>query len=165
MSGCVLFTDLVGFTVYTEVVGDEAAVAVLDRQATIVDSVLSDCADARVVKEIGDGLMIWFGSPPQALVSAVALREAVVDAQRASFPLSMRMGMHHGDVMTRGDDLVGHNVNVASRVADVAGPGELLVSEPVLDACPDHGSIDVEAVGPVTVKGVSDPVWLHRVGG
>ena len=71
--------------------------------------------------------------------------------------------MHHGESIARGDDLVGQTVNVAARISALAGPGELLVSQELLTAC---GSADAQEslrpVGPVLVKGVQHPVWLHR---
>lgn len=161
--GCILFTDLVGFTAFTEVVGDRAAVSVLDVQATIVDDVLARDTGARIVKELGDGLMIWFGGAANGLVRSVELRVALMRAMRDGFPLSVRMGMHHGEAIERGDDLVGHAVNVASRVAELAGPGELLVSEDVVAACAEAAGAEVRPIGPTTVKGVSEPIWLYRV--
>ena len=74
------------------------------------------------------------------------------------------MGLHHGAAIVRGDDLVGQTVNIAARVADLAGPGELLVSDDVLDACGGAGpALHLRPVGPVTVRGVEAPIWLQRL--
>ena len=165
VEGSVLFTDLVGFTAYNEAAGDAAAVDVLDRQSAMVTEVLSTTECARLVKEMGDGLMIWFGSAAMGIDRAITLLDAVSAAREDDgFPLAVRMGMHHGEAVARGDDVVGHVVNVAARVAALAGPGELLVSESLLEACGKvRDQISVRPVGPTTVKGVSDPIWLHRV--
>ena len=64
-------------------------------------------------------------------------------------------------VIARGDDVVGHTVNVASRIADLAGPGELVVSDAVVAAL-DPATATFQPVGPARVKGVEAPVWLHR---
>ena len=163
--GSVLFTDLVGFTEYNDAVGDAKTLDVLERQTELANTVVSRCADARIVKELGDGLMIWFGTAPDGLACASSLL-AAVNAARAGgeFPLAMRMGLHHGETVRRGDDLIGQTVNIAARVSDLAGPGELLVSDTVVRAC---GAGDtarhLQPVGPVMVKGVHDPVWLHRL--
>ena len=162
--GSALFTDLVGFTAYTDAVGDSAAVGLLDRQAEIVDHVL-EATEGRLVKELGDGLMIWFDAADQSLAGAVRLMQAIEAARRdGSFALAVRMGLHHGEAMQRGDDLVGQTINIAARVADLAGPSELLVSEDVLAACgSDAAGVARSPIGPVTVKGVSEPVWLQRI--
>lgn len=165
--GAILFTDLVGFTEYTGAVGDAAALSVLDSQTAIVDAVLIGCRDARVVKEIGDGLMIWFGSAADALARACALLIDVETVRLAGeFPLAMRLGLHHGTVLERGDDLIGQTVNIAARVCALAGPGELLVSERLMDEVyPDPICETAQPIGPARVKGVDEPVWLHRVSG
>ena len=74
------------------------------------------------------------------------------------------MGLHYGECIRRGDDLIGQTVNVAARISDLAGPGELLVSEDVLEASADAGAgLELSFVGPVSVKGVAEPVWLRRL--
>ena len=165
-TGCILFTDLVGFTEYNDAVGDELAVGVLDRQRAIVDDVLASSANSRLVKEIGDGLMLWFATATIGIERATVFLETIHDDRRShGFPLAVRMGMHHGECTVRGSDLVGRTVNVAARVADLAGPGELLVSDEVVAACDAAGprGCGFRPVGPVTVKGVAEPIWIHRV--
>ncbi len=164
--GAILFTDLVGFTEYTDAVGDAAAVRVLDAQSAILQPLLEGRADARLVKEIGDGLMVWFGSAADGLTCAIDFLDAVNEARRCDrFPLAVRLGVHHGEAIARGHDLVGQTVNVASRVADLAGPSELLVSEDALRACGDQQPpVRLQPVGPASVRGVQEPIWLHRFG-
>ncbi|HEY5663464.1 MAG TPA: adenylate/guanylate cyclase domain-containing protein [Ilumatobacter sp.] len=161
--GSVLFTDLVGFTEYNDVCGDEAAVRVLDRQRAVLDATLRCHPGSRLVKELGDGLMIWNPDALGGLEVATGFAAAIQAArENEGFPLAVRLGLHHGPVIERGDDVVGQTVNVAARIAALAGPGELLVSDELLAACQGvrAGAL---AVGPVSVKGVADPVWLHRL--
>ena len=163
--GSALFTDLVGFTAFTDSVGDAAALGVLDRQTAIAGSVLAGHGDGRIVKELGDGLMIWFDSAHHGLTGAVSLMAAIERARvEGSFPLAIRMGLHHGEAIERGDDLVGQTINIAARVSALAGPGELLVSDDVVSACGESArTLRLSPIGPVTVKGVLEPVWLQRV--
>jgi class 3 adenylate cyclase len=163
--GAVLFTDLVGFTEYTGVVGDESALTALDAQTDIVGAAIEGCDEARIVKELGDGVMVWFVSADDALRCATALLADVESARaRGEFPLPMRLGLHFGAALQRGDDLVGQTVNIAARVCELAGPGELLVSEHLVDAvngaCLPPG---VRPIGPARVKGIDEPIWVHRV--
>jgi adenylate cyclase len=160
-NGVILFTDLVGFTAYTDAHGDRSAVAVLDQQAGLVAAALD--GHGRIVKELGDGLMVWFDDPTHALHSTRTMLASVSAARDADeFPLAVRMGMHVGDVIERGVDFIGRAVNIAARVADLAGPGELLVTEQFVCAL-DDGSQAFRPVGPTRVKGVGSPIWLHRL--
>lgn len=162
-TGTVLFTDLVGFTEYTDARGDAAAVEVLDRQSKIARDVLTD-GDGHIVKELGDGLMLWFDDPPAGLGVATRMLRSIEDARATSgFPLALRMGMHCGEVVERGADFVGQTVNIAARISDLAGPGELLVSEQVLDALGAEGATTFRPVGPTRVRGVAAPIWLYRL--
>lgn len=164
-TGAILFTDLVGFTAYTDACGDVAAVELLDRQQAVVAKALDRCPGSRIVKELGDGLMLWFDDVRDALsVAADVLRSIAVARDTAGFPLNVRMGLHVGDVVERGTDFVGHTVNIASRVCDLAGPGELVVSEQVVRSLTGTAGVGVfRPIGPVRVKGVSEPIWLHRL--
>ncbi len=129
-TGFVVFTDLVGFTQLTAERGDEFALSLLERQDRIVRDALVE--GARVVKELGDGLLLWFSEETAALDICLGLQARFCAASTEEVPLWVRMGMHWGRPRSRGDDLVGHDVNLAARIVDVAGPGEVLVSEPAL---------------------------------
>lgn len=159
----IVFTDLVGFTAFTDAHGDHAALEVLDRQSSIVQAELA--GRGRIVKELGDGLMLWFESGPTGVEAACDVLVAVAAARAATdFPLAVRMGMHLGAVVARGNDYIGQTVNIAARVADLAGPGELLVTEQVVRSI--VGDVRLGAfrpVGPTRVKGVGAPIWLHRL--
>lgn len=164
-TGAVLFTDLVGFTAYTEAAGDDAAVRVLDVQSALAGKAVAVHDGARIVKELGDGLLLWFDAPAAGLTGALAIHGSV-EAARADgvLPLAMRMGLHCGEAVSRGDDVVGLTVNTAARIVALAGPGEILVSDDVAEACRDlDGRPTLEPVGPIRVKGLQDPIWLHRV--
>ena len=166
VAGAFLFTDVVGFTEFTETFGDAAAVAVLDLQSDLILKAIAD-GPARVVKELGDGAMLWFGEAGHALQAATALSHRLEDARlRRTMPLAVRMGLHHGSAVPRGGDLVGHAVNVAARISALAGPGELLVSDDVVLAADRIADgIQLEPVGPVPVRGVERPIWLYRASG
>lgn len=153
-TGAVLFADLVGFTEYNNVVGDSDAVAVLDTQTRLAAHAVETLDRGRVVKELGDGLMCWFDSPARAIDAALDLMAM------GTFPLAIRMGVHHGDGVQRGGDVAGNTINVGARIAHLARPGELLVSDDALSAIGDTGDISCAAVGPVRVKGVAEPIWI-----
>lgn len=162
VTGAVVFTDIVGFTAFTEGAGDDQAVSVLARQEETVSALLP--TGARVVKELGDGLMLWFPEAAPAVATAVAIQERLDELDPVDdFPLWVRVGVHTGRQTRRRDDLVGHDVNVAARIVDLAGPREVLVSD-VTRRCaePTLEGVAFVEMGPVFVKGLSEPVWIHR---
>ena len=162
VSGTVLFTDLVGFTEFTAVQGDRGAVELLTKQEEIVQSVLPE--GSRMVKELGDGLLLWFPDPDTALSTALEMQNGFEGAaEETGLPLWVRMGLHWGRQTLRRGDLVGHDVNLAARIVDVAGPGEVLLSEATLDALTKPGpDVCFDELGPVVMKGIPEPIALYR---
>jgi adenylate cyclase len=162
VTGAIVFTDLVGFTEFTALSGDDAALELLATQARLVDEALP--AAARVVKELGDGLLLYFPDPAEAVQTGLDLQRRFEAASEATgMPLWIRIGMHAGAVRERGRDLVGHDVNVAARIVDVAGAGEVLVSDAVRrDAQPRVPTVEFVELGPVVMKGIPDPIRLWR---
>jgi adenylate cyclase len=168
VEGAIAFTDLVGFTEYTATQGDQEALAVLGVQEQIVRDALP--ASARVVKELGDGLLIFFTEAATAISGCLAILDGFDRAADADeMPLWVRAGLHWGRPTARGDDLIGHDVNVAARIVDVAAPGELLCSGPMVEAV--AGTSDAPGsvpdgyveLGPVMMKGIPEAIDLYRV--
>jgi adenylate cyclase len=123
----VVFTDLEGFTRFTADKGDERASQLLVSHHRAVGPVVRS-RGGRLVKRLGDGLLITF---PEAEAAVLACLELVA-AQPA--PLRLRAGAHLGDVMLTRDDVIGHVVNVAARVTESAKGGEVLVTTDVRKA-------------------------------
>jgi len=164
--GAIVFTDIVGFTALTDHHGDDVALALLERQERMVRAELPD--GSRVVKELGDGLLLWFDDAREAIDTCLRLQrdfDVVNDTADTSIPLWVRIGVHWGCPRRRGDDIVGRDVNLAARIVDLAGPGEVLCSEATADAIGVRPGIDFEPLGPVFVRGIAEPVPIVRVVG
>jgi adenylate cyclase len=148
----ICFADLVGFVQFTEEAGDEEALVLVERFVESVEDTLPD--DARVVKNIGDGVMI-VGTDPAALVSwALGFQEGFAKRARP------RIGVHYGETIYRDGDYYGRNVNLAARIVTRAQGGEVLVSEPVYELVPRDPKLSFEPIGEVELKGFSQPVRL-----
>ena len=158
LRAAVLFVDLARYTPLTEAMGDAAVVTVLDRFSDVVREQAIRW-DGRIVKQIGDEFMVVFFAPRAMLSCARGIADAV--AAEPNFP-ALRMGAHVGPVLFREADYLGATVNVAARVAACAGANELLVTDAVLDAVDEPGLVHVE-LGPRPLKGLREPVTLHRV--
>jgi adenylate cyclase len=137
---------------------------VLDQVRVLAESVTATTG-GRIVKELGDGLMLWFGCATDAATATVEFVGRLEELRSCdTFPLAVRVGAHHGESRPRGDDLVGQTVNIAARIVDLAGPMEIVVSEAFVAACESPtGDATFEPIGPTSVRGVTDPLWLYRV--
>lgn len=122
----VLFTDLAGFSDWTLRVGDAAAVAALRRIGTVVEPVVA--RRGRIVKRLGDGLMAVYPDVGDAVAAAVAARDAVEELDLDGHVLHLRAGVHLGRPQRLGGDYYGRDVNIAARITDAAGAGEVCVS-------------------------------------
>lgn len=158
-----MFTDIVGFTEFNALRGDDEALELLALQEGIVRGVIGD--NARVVKELGDGLMIWFEDACDAIDAGLRLQERFEqEAMESDAPLWVRIGVHSGRQSRRGADLVGHDVNVASRIMDLAGSGEVLASEATVTKTHAYlPEVAFEQLGPVVMRGIPMPINLFRV--
>jgi adenylate cyclase len=162
VEGAIAFTDIVGFTEFTALRGDEAALELLATQDRVIQDTIN--GRGRVVKSLGDGLMLWFDDPCVAVRSALALQGRFEQESMAEdLPLWVRIGVHFGHPVRRGQDLIGHDVNVAARIVDLAAPGEVLVSEACTGRVADRApEIYFEEVGPTVMKGIPEPIALYR---
>ena len=154
----IAFLDLSGYTALAEERGDEAAAEVAAGVADVVQDVAVSHG-GRPVKWLGDGVMMHFADPQAAVVSGLDLVE---ETERA-ISAPARVGINAGAVVVQEGDYFGRTVNVAARIADYAGPREVLVSDQAREAAATADGVAFELVGDVALKGVPRPVRLHRV--
>jgi pimeloyl-ACP methyl ester carboxylesterase len=150
----VLFTDIVSSTELAAERGDAAWRDVLDRHDAVVRRAI-DTHRGVLVKSTGDGALARFDGPGRAVACARAIGEDV-----AGLGLLTRAGAHTGEVELRGEDIGGIAVHIASRVAGLAGPGEVLVSRTVKDLTAGSG-LTFEDRGEHALKGVPDAWHLY----
>jgi adenylate cyclase len=155
----ICFLDITGYTRLTQERGDQAAAELAETLARLVKRA-SVKHGGRPVKWLGDGVMFWFRDPGPGVVAALEMVDGIVDA---GLPPA-HVGLHSGPVIIQEGDYYGQTVNMASRIAEYARPGEVLVSQAVVGAATaGAGSPGVEFVqiGPVELKGVSGAIELH----
>jgi adenylate cyclase len=148
----IAFADLVGFVRFTEEAGEAEALELIERFVEAIEDTLP--GDARVVKNIGDGVMIVANDPAALTDWAIGFQKGFA---RRSRP---RIGIHYGETMYRDGDYYGQNVNLASRVVSRAHAGEVLVTQPVYEQSSNLG-VKFEAIGKVELKGFSEPISLY----
>jgi class 3 adenylate cyclase len=125
----ILFCDMVDYAGMTERLGDQRSRAVLSEHHRMVRDAIARHG-GREISVQGDGFMVAFGGVARALRCAIDIQRAVSSHVPAdeSERIAVHIGVHTGDAMDEGDDYLGHTVIVASRLADTAGAGEVLVS-------------------------------------
>ena len=156
------FVDVSGFTAMTEHEGDEHAVDVL----TAFRALLRDICGrrgVRIAKWLGDGVMLVGVDTRPLLASILELHYVVCEVSSPVQTVSIRSGVSSGDViLMEGDDYIGHSVNVAARLCDLAQAGEALATPSVVGELPRWGA--VVAQKDITVRGVEKPVPTSSLG-
>lgn len=158
VSSTFLFADIAGFTALTEAHGDEEAAELVADFALAVTSELP--ASGSYVKTIGDALMLRIDDPAEAVRFGLRITHEVMRDHGAP---AIRIGMHYGSAVTRGDDYFGAAVNLAARVASVAVGGEVLVSGETAAAAPRLDGILYESRGRQRLRNVAEAVELFAV--
>jgi adenylate cyclase len=150
----IAFADLAGYTRFTEEEGEEEALSSVERFVEGVTNTLPE--DARVVKTIGDAVMV-VGQDVRALVDWAVGFVSLFDERPQP-----RIGVHWGTTLYRDGDYFGRDVNLTSRVVARARGGEVLVTDSVVDAVSDSNHLSFEGIGQVKLKGFDEPWRLCR---
>jgi adenylate cyclase len=154
MRVAIAFVDLAGYTRLTEEVGEEEALEVVERFVNQVTDTLPD--DARVIKTIGDEVMVVGRDTSALLHWAVGFQQLVTERPRP------RIGLHAGSALYRDGDYYGSAVNLAARVGARATGGEVLVTREVMDAGSRH--LTFQPIGEVKLKGFDAATELFLAG-
>jgi class 3 adenylate cyclase len=148
--------DLSGYTRLTEEAGDAAGAQLASSLAELVGD-MSLRHRGRAVKLLGDGVMFHFPNPSDAVRCGLDLVERT---QGVGLPPA-RVGVNAGPVIFRDGDYFGGTVNVAARILEYARPREVLATAAVAAAAPAD-DLRFDSLGEVGLKGVAQPVELHR---
>lgn len=151
-----LFADIVSSTVRLAEIGDRRWRQLLELEEGIVARLLSRHG-GRLVNTAGDGIFATFDGPARAVAFALALREAL-----RAMGLTLRVGIHVGEVERTRDQVAGLAVHIASRISTHAEPGQILVSRTVRDLAVG-APIRFQAQGSHALRGVPEPWELHSV--
>src|SRR4051812_41770174 len=162
----IMFSDIEDSTSLNDRLGDQAWVRVLSAHDRVVRSAVERCG-GHVVKSQGDGFMLVFGSPENAIGAASRMQRKVGAGGRhlRRTPVKVRIGIHSGTAVARDGDYFGRNVAKAARVTALAAAGETLVTDEVRERLGDD-SADVGALerfGVVELKGLAGEHVLWRV--
>jgi adenylate cyclase len=155
----ILVADVVG---YSRLMGQDESGTLAQLQALLTEVIEPQIAKhaGRLFKSVGDGFLIEFASAVQAVSCAKAIQEANGQGR-----LPLRIGIHVGDVVIQGDDLMGDGVNVAARVEGIAEPGGIAITRAVHEQVRDKLDLGFIDKGEIELKNIQRPVRVFVIGG
>lgn len=163
----ILAADVVGYVRLVE--QDEAATlaALKERRKGILQPLVAEHR-GRVVKVMGDGVLVEFASAVNAVQCAVELQERMAAANEALSEdrrIALRIGINLGDVVVEGGDLYGDGVNIAARLQGLAEPGGIWISSKVHDEVRHKLTVALADMGDQAIKNIAMPIHVYRVAG
>ncbi|MBB4274079.1 adenylate/guanylate cyclase domain-containing protein [Rhizobium mongolense] len=161
----IVVADVVGYSRLME--EDEVAtLAVLKERRTKILQPIVRAHGGRIVKVMGDGVLLEFPSAVNAMSGAIELQRNMEDSNAAlseARRILLRIGMNLGDVVVDGSDLYGDGVNIAARLQSLAEPGDIYVSAGIRDQVKRKLALDFDDLGPKFLKNIAEPVHVYRV--
>ncbi|NKB50415.1 MAG: tetratricopeptide repeat protein [Alphaproteobacteria bacterium] len=161
----ILAADVVG---YSRLMGEDetGTLATLKQhRASLIDPTITEHR-GRIVKLMGDGVLVEFGSVVDAVECAVSIQRGMVE-QNADTPdtsrIMFRIGVNLGDVIIEGDDIYGDGVNVAARLEGLAEPGGICVSAKVFEEIRTKLDLGFDDLGEQSVKNIEAPVRVYSI--
>lgn len=158
-----MFTDMVGYTASTH--ADEGRTLGLLRQHAELVRPLVAVHQGREIKSTGDGFLVEFDSALKATQCAVTIQRLIHErnAEEGLAPFQIRIGIHLGDVVQTGTDIMGDTVNIAARIEPLAEPGGICLSGAVYEQVRNKIPEKLEKLPSTALKGLSGPVDIYRV--
>ncbi len=160
----ILAADVVGYSRLIRADEDGTLARLKSLRDELIDPSIAK-HDGRIVKTMGDGVLVEFSSVVDAVRSAVEVQQSVA-AREAEIPedsrIVFRVGINLGDVVIDGDDIHGDGVNVAARLEGLADPGSICVSGAVHDQVRDRMDLAFEDLGDREVKNIDRPIRVWR---
>ncbi|MGJ7541470.1 adenylate/guanylate cyclase domain-containing protein [Variovorax sp. LT1R16] len=160
----VIFADLTGSTRVFEAMGNERATDTVTRLTQWIAGVC-EAHSGRVVKMLGDGVLAIFSAADAATATALELQRNHQKRLQA-WPIQLRMdlqiGVANGEVLEVDGDCYGDAVNLASRLSDLAGPGQIWATASVITQLRE-GEVRHRSLGPINIRGKNEMPVVHRI--
>ncbi len=159
----IVVADVVGYSAMMERDEADALSRVFAMRSQVFEPE-SSSRGGRIVKTMGDGLLVEFPSAVKAVEAAVAVQKGLAEWPDIGERLMLRIGLHIGDVMIREDDIFGSGVNIAARLEQAAEPGGILISGAAHDQLGSRLGSEFDDAGLLTLKNISTPVRVWSWG-
>ncbi len=161
----ILAADMVGYSRLMEADETGTIARLKALRSELIDPNIAK-HDGRIVKTMGDGLLVEFGSVVDAVECAVAVQRALAERE-ADVPedrrIAFRVGVNLGDIVIDGDDILGDGVNVAARLESLAEPGGICIAASVHEQLAGKVEFEFEDIGDQQVKNITRPIRAYRI--
>jgi TolB-like protein len=161
-----LAADVVGYSRLLEQDEGGTLAALWERRKRILNPLVA-LHKGRIVKVMGDGVLVEFASAVNAVQCAVELQQKMADANTGlneERAILLRVAVNLGDVAVEDGDLYGEGVNIAARLEEITSPGAIYISGTVYDQLKGKLNLEYEDLGRLQLKNISEPVRVYRVG-
>ena len=153
----IVFTDIVGFTELSAK-NEPAALDLLNKQRELLKPIVEKHGGAWL-KEMGDGLLLTFNTSIEAVHCCIEIQ----NVSKETPGLTLRIAIHQGEVVIQGNDVIGDDVNIASRIEKYASPGGIAISGRVNASLERDPEFSTNLLGSPNLKGVSQDVKIYSI--
>jgi len=159
----IMFTDIVGFT---KIMGDDetTALTILENQQSLINPIVKE-RKGTIIKKMGDGLLIEFPSTVEAVECATQMQESIktYNSSDDNIEFHIRIGIHLGDIVILGDDILGDGVNIASRIEPLASPDGICITDAVYQSVKSKLKLDAKRIDEVDLKHIDDKYTIYKI--
>ena len=159
----IMFTDIVGFT---KIMGDDetTALSILENQQSLINPIIEEYKGT-IIKKMGDGLLIEFPSTVEAVECATQMQDLIksYNTSDGNIEFHIRIGIHLGDIVILGDDILGDGVNIASRIEPLASPDGICITDAVYQSVKSKLKLDAKRIDDVDLKHIDDKYTIYKL--
>jgi len=159
----IMFTDIVGFTKIMR--NDETtALSILENQQSLINPIVEK-HKGTIIKKMGDGLLIEFPSTVESVECAIQMQDSIKSYNMSDDNLEfhIRIGIHLGDIVMLGDDILGDGVNIASRIEPLASPDGICITDAVYQSVKSKLKLDAKRIDEVDLKHIDDKYTIYKL--
>ena len=159
----IMFTDIVGFT---KIMGDDetTALSILENQQSLINPIVKE-HKGTIIKKMGDGFLIEFLSTVEAVECATKMQDSIksYNTSDGNLEFHIRIGIHLGDIVILGDDILGDGVNIASRIEPLASPDGICITDAVYQSVKSKLKLDCKRIDEVDLKHIDDKYTIYKL--
>jgi hypothetical protein len=158
-----MFTDIVGFT---KIMGDDesTALSILENQQSLINPIVEE-RKGTIIKKMGDGMLIEFPSTVEAVECAILIQNSIKSYNGSvdNLEFHIRIGIHLGDVVVLGDDILGEGVNIASRIEPLANSDGICITDAVYQSIKSKVKLKAKRIDEVDLKHIDEKYIIYKI--